>query len=87
MTHLDKILKEMFSRVGAKKVDTSKPDWFLKYSWTSEEESYFVNWLTDYLMEHKEAREQLMKFPLKNKKAVRDFACWFVFDYGWKYKS
>jgi hypothetical protein len=87
MNHTDKILKEMFSRVGVKKVDTSKPDWFLKHSWTAEEEIYFINWLTDYLMEHKEARQEIMRFPFKDKKELRKFAQWFVLNYGWKYKS
>lgn len=87
MTHIDIILKEMFSRVGVKKVDTTEPDWFLQNSWTPEEERHFVNWMTDYLIEHKDARQEIMRFPLKNKSEIKKFAQQFALNYGWKYTS
>ena len=89
MNHTNKIVSEMFRRVKAKRkdIDTTKPDWFMKHSWTEKEQDKFRDWMVEYLMENVEARREIMRFPSKNKERAKKVANMFVFNYGWKAKK
>lgn len=86
MKNLDLILKEMFSRVGLKRVNTKPKNWFLKHSWTEEEQEDFRKWLVKYLMENKEARQELMQWPRKDKKTIEKLSKEFIMNYGFTNK-
>ena len=80
----------MFARVGKQnalpeKIErlTKQPEWYMLFSWTEKEQEKFIDWLTDYLYKSKEARQEIMVFPRRNKKTCREAAQWFVFNYGW----
>jgi hypothetical protein len=89
MSQLEIILSEMFRRVG----DTYSSDktkdnfWYYAHEWTESEERDFVDWLTEYLYNNKEARKELMAFPTKNKNRCDRVSNYFVLWYGWKYKK
>ena len=86
MKYLDIILKKMFSMV---KADYSKfknePNWFMKRSWTEEQQNKFRQWLIDYMTKNSEARQELMS--IRSKKFVNKFVDEFIFNYGWKIKK
>ena len=87
--YLKRILKKMCSYVNAdyNKIDFKKPNWFLEYSWTLEQEYLFRKWLIRYLKRNKRARYSLMNVPTKDKFVLTKFVKEFVFNYGWKYKN
>lgn len=87
--HLRVILKEMCKRVGAKfeEINFKKQNWFMKFSWTEKEQNEFIDWLTNYLYQNSEARKEVMKFPVKDKKRCKEVAIQFVSFYGWKTKT
>lgn len=84
--NLEYILKEMCSRVGRNydDVDFNDDTWYLTSSWTKKDQDSFTKWLTNYLYNNKEAREALLRFPLKDKNRIENAANEFVFNYGWK---
>lgn len=84
--HLQYILSVMCKRVGVdfNDIDFQKEDWFMDYSWTVSEQDNFQRWLEGYLEGSKEAREEIMQFPRKNKKDIKKVASTFVSIYGWK---
>ena len=84
----DIILTELFSRVKLKYNPNTiqKEGWYLKKSWTEEEQKSFTQWLSDYLQSHADARKQIMARPSKLKKDCDRVASSFVFNYGWKLK-
>lgn len=73
----------MFNIVGENfSIDYCKqPDWYLKHSWTEEQQDKFKEWLVKYL--YKNANKLDL---IKNKEACRREASWFLLDYGWKFK-
>jgi hypothetical protein len=87
--HTITVFQELFRRVGDEySVEKTADDfWFNQHEWTEEEQKDFIKWLTDYLMVHKEARHELMRFPIRNKKKCEATAQWFSFQYGWKTKK
>lgn len=83
--HLKIILEEMCKRVGAEfSVVNSQDDWYMLYQWTKKQQENYENWLTNYLLNSKEARKELLTIPYKNKKVVEGVARHFVDNYGWK---
>ena len=87
--HLSVILKEMCYRVDVdyKAMDFNKQGWFWKHSWTQAEQASFIEWLAEYLRNNKEARDTIMKYPSKTKKATLESAKSFVANYGWKIRE
>lgn len=87
--YLAPILQEMCKRVDAPydEIDFKKEGWFMDYEWTEKEEDSFEEWLVEYMHKNNKARRELMTLSSKNKKYLKEFAQWFVFDYGWKYKE
>lgn len=84
--HLTKIMKKMFSYVKEKYTPEycKKPEWFMKHTWTEKQENSFNDWMVEYLYNNKEAREEIMEHPIKNKKIIKELVSWFILDYGWK---
>ena len=58
--------------------------YFMKYSWTADQEGEFIEWLADYLYTDKEARVEFMEWPRKNKKLCHNKAYWFTWNHGWR---
>lgn len=87
--HLEIILQELFRRVGDEYSDEKTQDdgWYWAHEWTTEERDDFINWMTTYLMTHKEARHEIMRFPIRHKKRCYQVATWFGMNYGWKIKE
>ena len=82
------ILKEQFRRVNTDFPNDKyfkKENWFLDNEWTTEEEQDFKKWFFNYMLENKEARQELMKFPSTDniEKTVDEF----IMNYGWKTKT
>lgn len=88
--HLTIILTEMCKRVNVKfeDVDFKEKEWFMKHSWTEEEQDDFKKWLVDYWYSNKEARKEMLSSGgiRRTKKKLKDIAAWFLLDYGWKIK-
>jgi len=87
--HLDIILSEMFLRVGEEysPSKTQEEEWYWTHEWTEKERDEFVKWLAEYLYNNKEARQEIVNYPIKNKKRCADAANWFELNYGWKIKQ
>jgi len=87
--HLNKIMTEMFNRVGETYTEEypKQPQWYLKHSWTEKEQNEFIKWTVDYLYNSKEAREEILTINTRRKvlilKAIRNF----MFNYGWKIEN
>ena len=82
------ILNEMCRRVGTNdNIDFKRNDWYTDYTWTQEQENEFVDWLTDYLYNNRDARQELMVFSHKDKKRCKGAAREFSANYGWKLKT
>ena len=84
--HLTVILEKMFSYspINFYKELVEKEDWYWAYTWKDGEKEDFINWLTDYLFNNKEAREQLMFYPTKQKDKCFDTARTFESMFGWR---
>lgn len=87
--YLKELLIEMFRIVGASFTEEfiQAPGWYVKYSWSQEEEFSFKEWATRHLYKSKEARQALMAFPRKNKALIAKTIDEFIFNYGWKDKD
>lgn len=68
-----------------KEIDFEDDLWFFHRQWTKEQESEFIDWLTDYLYTTPKARHEIMNYPVKSKSLCRKAAESFAFNYGWKY--
>ena len=62
---------------------TKREDWYLKNTWSDEQQIEFKNWLVDYLYNNLEARKEIMNVPIRNKKTIISVVDWFLLDYGW----
>lgn len=84
--YLKEILEVMCSFVGADydKIDFTKQNWFMDYAWEKAKEDTFIFWLCSYMAKNKEARNELMAFPRKDKKSITKWADSFILNYGWK---
>ena len=73
------ILTEQFNRIGEEytKEKTLANDWYLQYSWTEEDQTAFIDWLTDFLRK---------KLKVTRKCAIREAQMWNL-NYGWKIKE
>lgn len=84
--YLIEILEEMFSRVELEfnMNFILQPEWYLKYSWTEQQEDEFIEWLIEYMLKNKDARDELMIIPYKNKKFIKEWVNEFILNYGWR---
>ena len=83
------VLAKQCEIVGAKYEDINFEDdlWFFERQWTKEQESEFIDWLTDHLRTNKEARVAIMKIPSRTKSMCKRTAEAFAFNFGWKYSE
>lgn len=82
---LKTILNEMCSRVNAnpEEIDFKSKDWYLKYTWTEEEQDDFIKWLVGFLHTNNNARK-LFNIIGNSKKSCKHGAISFNLYYGWK---
>lgn len=69
------------------KVNFKDEHWFWENEWTLGQQKQYEKWLVGYLKNDVKARNELMERPSKAKKNLEQFATYFVFNYGWKYKE
>lgn len=71
----DRAMRRMFRVVGAhySPAFVAQDDWFLKHTWTREQEDKFRDWLTD----------ELRKIGVSRKRAAWE-AGMFLVDRGWR---
>lgn len=86
--NLEIILKKMFenSQISYSLELVRTEDWYRMYQWTEKEENAFIDWLSDYLYNNKEARKEIMSLPKKNKKDCHLAAKQFSAFWGWQLK-
>ena len=82
--HIEYILKHLEESVGVEGTDFTKDKWYTEHTWSRDQEDGFIDWLSDYLYTHSEARDELMFTPRKTKKACFEVASIFVFNFGWR---
>jgi hypothetical protein len=84
--HMQKLLRKMCEMVNTdvNKINFMEPSWYMKNSWTDEQQKEYEDWMADYLYNTTSARKEIMSFPRKNKKRCRDVAHHFAMWYGWK---
>ena len=91
--HLDKFsdglitaLKQMGSVIGVNEIDLDEDSWYLKHTWTSEQENGFKLWLVDKLKTDKTFLKSLAKYPnlIKTNEQREKLANEFIMNYGWK---
>lgn len=78
------ILDEMCSRVGAKDIDFEENEWYLKYSWTEEEQEDFRKWLADFFYNNSKVRRVF--HIIKSKRECNKASGMFILNYGWRTK-
>jgi len=89
LKYTQRVIEKMCKVVGAdiNKINFKKKEWFTKHSWTEEEQDEFTKWLSKYLYNNREAREELMACPIKCKRSTDGVARMFMLNYGWKFKE
>ena len=85
---LVEILTEMCKRVNVDyaDIDFHKDYWFCEHYWTEAEQEDFCQWLTDYLNNNKEARQEF-DINTTNKNIIQKQSKMFCFNYGWKFQE
>lgn len=83
------VLEKQCEIVGARYEDVDFNDdlWFFSYQWTKDQEYEFIEWLTNHLQTDREARNNIMNIPSRNRRICRQAAQSFAFNFGWKYKE
>jgi len=76
---IDKYFSKMHQAIGVPFSwdECQKEDWFLKHTWTREQELDFKVWLVG---------EMRKDFKISRKRAINE-ADWFILDFGWKTKG
>ena len=84
--HLTVVLKKMCKmvKVDLEKINFKKENWFWDYTWTEKKQEEFIKWLEGYLMKNKGAREEMLRFPKRDKQMIKKAVQEFVSNYGWK---
>lgn len=88
--HLEIILKKMCQMVGANfdEVDFKEQGWYQKYSWTKKQQGEFQTWFINYIVSHKEARQEIMQYPnLLTRQNLYKVWAEFNLAYGWVVKD
>ena len=84
LEHSEEILAELCKRIGfnAELFDFTQKDWYLKHTWTQEQEEDFRIWLGKYLVTHKYAR----KGTYRGQNVGYYKSGKIIMNYGWKVK-
>ncbi len=83
------VLEKMCSYVNAdyNDINFDEDDWYFKYEWTKEQETNFINWLTDEIRINNKIRKEISKLRYRpSKKRATLFANYFNMMFGWKTK-
>lgn len=83
------VLKKMCSYVNVEyeDIDFTKNNWYWEYEWTKEEETDFIEWLTNEIKTNNNIRKELSTLPYRpSKKRCNTFANHFNMMFGWKTK-
>jgi hypothetical protein len=56
--------------------------YYHKYSWTKKQEKSFKQWMINYLLKSKKAREYMLTVPTKNKSVIIEATDQFLFGHG-----
>ena len=87
MSEIKHIMEMMCEEIGvdSSTMDFKESEWYLKHTWTEEQENSFKNKLLRYLMNSKKAREGFLEHPEGYNRMILDIAVnSFVMQYGWK---
>lgn len=87
--HLKYIIRNMcqIADVDFNSVDFKASDWFMQHSWNEEQQEKFHQFFITYLKSDKEARQELMQRPSKNKRDLEKVYQEFNLNWGWKNES
>ncbi len=85
---LETLLTEMCKRVNVDPddIDFNEHRWFMKHTWTEEEQDEFKRWMNEYLTKNKKAVDEIAAFPnlvKHNKRELIKLINWFILDFGW----
>lgn len=79
---MENVLQKMAEFAGHTNVNW-KDGSHLSLGWTLEQENTFRDWLVHELLNNKEIRMEMMRYPIKNskyiKRAVSEFLCFYGF--------
>ena len=80
-----KVLTKMCDIINIPIPNFEEPDWFLKHTWTEEEQEIFKEWLIQELKNNRGLRFEISRYPhLTSKSIIERLANDFIFNYGWK---
>jgi hypothetical protein len=84
-----KILKKMFKMVNVKwdANFVNTPDWYLKHEWSGDDYEKFKQWTINHLYTNKNARDEIMAVPCRNKEYIEDVVSFLLLNYSWKIKE
>jgi hypothetical protein len=87
--HLKTVLTKMceYVEVDYEAVDFTKDKWYQEHTWTFEQAKDFETWFFNYLANNEEARNEIMRTPIRQKKWLMRFVKQFESNYGWKYSD
>ncbi len=83
------VLEKMCSYVNVdyNDINFDENDWYLEYEWTKEQETNFINWLTNEIRINNKIRKGISKLKYRpSKKRATLFANYFNMMFGWKTK-
>jgi len=83
--HLRVVLQKMFENTGIEYSDeyVQTEGWYLRYKWKESERKDFIKWLSEYLQENEEAREELLMGESKEKVVCNVAAKQIATFFGW----
>lgn len=86
--HLGNIFAIMCRLVGAdyNKIDTGKSRWYMDYSWDTETEKKFQDFLADYIHKMLGAQQELYDCKYMSKVQCERRAKMFILNYGWRHE-
>lgn len=84
--HMKVILTKLlsYSEFDINEFDFNTREWFMKNTWTDDEESEFKEWMIDYLYKNKKAQKEIMDRSNATKKRIEGTVGYFLLNFGWK---
>ena len=84
--HLENIFAVMCRLVGAdyNKIDRTKEQWFMEYSWDEKTEKQFRDFFADYIHKILGAQWEIYGRKYMRKENCIKAADMFILNYGWK---
>lgn len=84
--HFIEVMNKMCNYVGItfKKLNPTKPEWYIKYAWTIEQQEDFKQWFINYIYINTNARKEIFPNITRSKKMITEAVDMFILQYGWK---